>query len=55
MPRYKTFKISIPTDAEGFIGRACDAPGCKQYFKIVCENRDLRFGKFNATAGYCNI
>ena len=34
MSRYKTFKISIPTDAEGFVGRSCDAPGCKQYFKI---------------------
>ncbi len=34
MSRYKTFKISIPTDDEGFVGRSCDAPGCKQYFKI---------------------
>jgi hypothetical protein len=34
MSRYKTFQIAIPTDAEGFVGRACDAPGCKQYFKI---------------------
>lgn len=34
MSRYKTFKITIPTDAEGFVGRACDAPDCKQYFKI---------------------
>lgn len=34
MSRYKTFKIAIPTDADGFVGRACDAPGCKQYFKI---------------------
>jgi len=34
MSRYKTFKIEIPTDADGFVGRACDAPGCKQYFKI---------------------
>ena len=34
MSRYKTFKISIPIDADGFVGRACDAPGCKQYFKI---------------------
>lgn len=30
----KTFLISIPTDEDGFLGRACDAPGCKQYFKI---------------------
>ncbi len=34
MSRHKTFKIAIPTDADGFIGRACDAPDCKQYFKI---------------------
>lgn len=34
MSRYKTFKIAMPTDADGFVGRACDAPGCKQYFKI---------------------
>ncbi len=34
MARYKTFTIAIPTDAGGFVGRACDAPGCKQYFKI---------------------
>jgi len=34
MSKYKMFKIAIPTDAEGFVGRACDAPGCKQYFKI---------------------
>jgi Zn finger protein HypA/HybF involved in hydrogenase expression len=37
----KTFKISIPTDAEGFVGRACDSPGCKQYFKIfVADHSD---------------
>lgn len=34
MSRYKTFKIAIATDADGFVGRACDAPDCKQYFKI---------------------
>jgi hypothetical protein len=34
MLRYKTFKISIPTDARGFVGRACDEPSCKQYFKV---------------------
>lgn len=32
--QYKTFKIALPTDADGFVGRACDAPDCKQYFKI---------------------
>ncbi len=34
MSKYVTFNIAIPTDADGFVGRACDAPGCKQYFKI---------------------
>jgi hypothetical protein len=34
MSRYKTFIIAIPTDADGFVGRACDAPACKQYFKV---------------------
>lgn len=34
MSQYKTFSIAIPSDVDGFIGRACDAAGCKQYFKI---------------------
>jgi len=34
MSNYLTFNVAIPTDADGFVGRACDAPGCKQYFKI---------------------
>ena len=34
MSQYKNFKIAIPTDTDGFVGRACDAPGCRQYFKI---------------------
>jgi len=34
MPKYVTFNIAIPSDADGFVGRACDAPDCKQYFKI---------------------
>lgn len=34
MSVYKTFKIWIPTDSDGFVGRACNAPECKQYFKI---------------------
>lgn len=34
MSHFKSFKISIPTDANGFIGCACDSPDCKQYFKI---------------------
>lgn len=41
MSRYRTFTLSIPTDADGFVGRACDAPGCKQYFKIyVPDHRE---------------
>jgi Zn finger protein HypA/HybF involved in hydrogenase expression len=35
MSRTKTFLISVPTDEDGFVGRACDAAGCKQYFKIL--------------------
>lgn len=38
MSRYKTFKIAIPSDADGFVGRACDAPDCKQYFKIYVQD-----------------
>jgi hypothetical protein len=38
MFQYKTFRIAIPTDASGFVGRACDAPGCKQYFKIYVSD-----------------
>lgn len=34
MDRFKTFHISLPTDSDGFVGRACNAPGCQQYFKI---------------------
>ncbi len=34
MSQYVTFNIAIPTDADGSVGRACDAPSCKQYFKI---------------------
>ncbi len=56
MSRYKTFKIAIPTDADGFVGRACDAPGCKQYFKIIvpdhgdhlhCPYRGVRFSRYS--------
>ncbi len=35
MTSTKTFSVSIPSDEDGFIGRACDAQGCKQYFKIL--------------------
>lgn len=34
----KTLKISIPTDSEGFVGRACNAPSCSQYFKIYAPD-----------------
>jgi uncharacterized Zn-finger protein len=34
MTEMKSFKISIPTDDAGFVGRACDSIKCKQYFKI---------------------
>ncbi len=29
-----SFSISVPTDDEGFVGRACDSKDCGQYFKI---------------------
>lgn len=28
-----TFRVSIPTD-EGFVGRSCNNPNCKRYFKV---------------------
>lgn len=34
MSQYKTFTIAVPTDTDGFVGRACDDPVCRQYFKI---------------------
>jgi hypothetical protein len=30
------FKIAVPTD-RGFIGRECNNPECKKYFKIFTE------------------
>lgn len=36
MTDYKTFRIAVPTDDKGFIGRACD--NCKQYFKVYLLN-----------------
>jgi hypothetical protein len=30
----RTFRISIPTDANGFVGRQCTKNDCKQYFKV---------------------
>ncbi len=50
MSRYKTFKIAIPTDADGFVGRACDAPGCKQYFKIYVSD----YGEY-LHCPYCGV
>jgi Zn finger protein HypA/HybF involved in hydrogenase expression len=35
MDRFKTFHISLPTDSDGFVGRACNDPKCQQYFKIL--------------------
>ncbi|MEP0430850.1 hypothetical protein [Rhodopirellula bahusiensis] len=44
MSRNKSFQISIPTDKDGFVGRACDAHGCKQYFKIfVPDHRETLY------------
>ncbi len=34
----KTFQIAVPTDDDGFIGRACDNPECGQYFKVFLAN-----------------
>ncbi len=33
-----TFNIAIPSDTDGFIGRACDSLDCKQYFKIFVQD-----------------
>lgn len=30
----RTFSISIPTDANGFLGRQCTKDDCKKYFKV---------------------
>lgn len=51
-----SFKVSMPTDDEGFIGRACDSTDCGQYFKILvtdykedlyCPYCGAKFGKNN--------
>ena len=50
MSKTLTFKIAIPTDADGFVGRACDAPGCKQYFKIyVPDHGDFLYCPYCGT------
>ena len=34
----------MPSDGRGFIGRACDAPGCNQYFKIrIPDHKETLF------------
>ena len=34
----------MPSDGGGFIGRACDSPGCKQYFKILIpDHKEIPF------------
>ncbi len=38
----KTFLISLPSDEDGFVGRACDAPACQQYFKILVPHHKER-------------
>ncbi|MEK7727467.1 MAG: hypothetical protein AAB354_03585 [candidate division KSB1 bacterium] len=50
MSNHLTFNIAIPTDADGFVGRACDAPGCKQYFKIyVPDHGDFLYCPYCGT------
>lgn len=36
MSNLLTFQISIPTD-EGFLGRECNNPSCKKYFRVVAD------------------
>jgi hypothetical protein len=36
MSNILTFQISIPTD-EGFLGRECNNPDCKKYFRVFAE------------------
>ena len=35
MSNINTFQVSLPSDGDGFVGRACDDSGCRQYFKIL--------------------
>lgn len=38
----KTFLVSVSSDGKDFIGRACDSPKCKQYFKIrIPDHKDF--------------
>lgn len=44
-----TITVSIPAD-EGFVGRACNNPGCGQYFKISTNsNKDVMFCPYCGT------
>ena len=50
MSKQLSFNIAIPTDADGFVGRACDAPDCKQYFKIfVPDHGDFLYCPYCGT------
>ena len=37
-----TFSISLPADAEGWIGRECPKEGCERYFKAASGHRRKR-------------
>lgn len=40
----KEIFVSVPGDSNGLIGRACDAPNCRQYFKIrISDHKDALF------------
>ena len=40
----KTFLVSVAGDGMGFIGRACDATDCKQYFKVrIPDHKDILY------------
>ena len=50
MSKQLSSNIAIPTDASGFVGRACDAPDCKQYFKIfVPDHGDFLYCPYCGT------
>jgi Zn finger protein HypA/HybF involved in hydrogenase expression len=45
-----SFQVSVPTDDDGFIGRACDSKDCGQYFKVfVQDHRDDLYCPYCAT------
>ena len=46
----KVFEIAVPSDGKGFIGRACDAADCGQYFKIrIPDHKEALF------CPYCGV